>query len=188
VARGDIITYMLRVSQPSEVYVLKEEKRPDLDSWSLASPLHTQQTPFNTIMVNINTFEAYKVMAFDPSETDAPYYGLVPIHSDGNVASAPYFWTYLPEPQRFLELGLNTPALQNKLILDQDTMTYILAPAHRHHVHQAQDPDSDLDSDEDDLPQFNPNRSDLPPFAEGGAAMPDSHIPRTGRNTRPYSI
>jgi hypothetical protein len=57
-----------------------------------------------------------------------------------------------------VESGLNTPARMDKLKLDQDAMTFTLAPAHRHILYQAhwQDPDSDLDQPgEDDLGQFN---------------------------------
>jgi hypothetical protein len=43
-------------------------------------------------------------------------------------------------------------------------------------------PGSDHDESEgDDLPssEFDLNREGLPPFAEGGAPLPDSHIPHT---------
>ncbi len=73
----------------NDQYVLKEEFRDSLDSLPTASTLHRQEVtvPFNTIIVRYGSFEAFKVVAFDPTECDGPYYGNVPIISNGDYPS-----------------------------------------------------------------------------------------------------
>ena len=113
------------------IYVFTDLYRPELDTWETAPVLRSQITPFNTIIVNKNTSEAYKIAAFDPSDYHGPLYGYIPIYSNGNFATAAYNWTYLPEP-RWVELGMHSTSILDMLNLDQATLTYILKDSHSH--------------------------------------------------------
>ena len=84
----------------------------------------------------------YKIAAFDPSEKDGPYYSYIPIDSDGNCATSPYLWTYLPETC-WVVLGMETTSILDMLTVDEETLSYVLKECHHHLL---QDPASNSSS------------------------------------------
>ena len=118
-----------------------------------------------------------------------PMYAYIPIDAEQDHYTSHYGWTSLsPNDDLYKEIGTDSPAVLNMLILNASDLTYTLRDCHRHLLewHEIEpteiehDITEDLPDISDDLPAFDPNFPGLPPLDEGGPSMdPLNYIPRT---------
>ena len=115
----------LSLNPTTQQYVFRDNLRDSITYYAHnpARPLYQQQIPFNTILIDTNTFQALIVTECDVIEEGL--YGFIPLLLPTLPTAQDYLWGCLPQSLDYHILGLDSPQVRSMLRIDQSSVTYV---------------------------------------------------------------